>query len=82
MIAAEAEAATRRAKELYASGLRAQLEPAHAGEYVCIEPESGDYFLGPTLPAAVDAARRAHPGRWTHTIRIGHPVVFDVGGCS
>ena len=39
----------RRAEEIYTARLRAVLEPEHIDEFVAIEPESGDYFLGRTL---------------------------------
>jgi hypothetical protein len=39
----------RRAEEVYSTRLRGVLEPEHVDEFVAIEPESGDYFLGKTL---------------------------------
>jgi len=62
----------RRAEGIYASRLRAVLEPEHLDEFVAIEPESGDYFLGQTLNDATRAARQAYPGRLTHAMRVGH----------
>ena len=38
------------------------LEPEHLDEFVAIEPESGDYFLGDTL-ARLSARRQLHPDR-------------------
>ena len=37
------------AEEIYATQLQAVLELEHMDEFVAIEPESGDYFLGKTL---------------------------------
>ena len=42
----------RRAEEIYASRLRAVLGSDHVDDFVVIEPESGDYFLGKTLNEA------------------------------
>jgi hypothetical protein len=46
------------------------LEPEHADEFVAIEPESGDYFLGKTLSQATQAARKNYPHRLTHVIHV------------
>ena len=69
----------RRAKAIYTERLRATLERDHPNEYVSIEPDSGDYFLGNSLTEAIRAARVAHPDRVTHTLRIGHDVAVEIG---
>ena len=69
----------RRAEEVYATRLRAVLEPEHIDEFVAIEPESGDYFLGKTLNEATRAARQAHPDRLTHVMRVGHKAALHFG---
>ena len=69
----------RKAEEIYASRLRAFLEPDHVDDFVVIEPESGDYFLGKTLNEATQAARRTHPDRLTHAMRIGHKAALYFG---
>gem|GEM_PF-377651 len=69
----------RRAETLYETRLRAVLEPDHRDEFVAIEPESGDYFLGRTLNDAARAARKAHPGRPTHAMRVGHAAALHLG---
>lgn len=68
-----------RAEKLYATQLRALLEPGHLHKFVAIEPESGDYFLGGTMSEAIGAARRAHPDRLTHTMRVGHDAALHFG---
>ena len=60
------------AMEVY-DRLAAELEPAHAGEIVAIDPESGEYFLGATLGKANDAAYQKHPDKWIYFVRIGTP---------
>jgi hypothetical protein len=37
---------------------------------VAIEPESGDYFLAPTLGKANDAAFAQYPDRWVYFARL------------
>ena len=68
-----------RAEELYATQLHAILEPEHLNEFIAIEPDSGDYFLGRTMREAGAAAHRAHPGRLTHMMRVGHKAAVYLG---
>lgn len=68
-----------RAEAIYADRLQAVLEPEHVDEFVVIEPESGDYFLGPTLNEATRAARRVYPDRLTHAMRVGHRAALHFG---
>jgi hypothetical protein len=69
----------RKAEEIYASKLRHILEPDHCDEFVAIEPQSGEYFLGRTLNEASQAARKAHPDRLTHAMRVGHKAALHFG---
>ena len=75
----EIEEFVRRAEEIYANRLRSVLEPEHMDEFVAIEPESGDYFVGKTLGEATQAARKSYPDRWTHAMRIGHSAALHFG---
>jgi len=79
MTGLDRDAFVRRAEEIYTARLRAVLEPEHMGEFVAVEPESGDYFLGRTLREAVSAARRAYPDRLTHAMRVGHRAAIHFG---
>ena len=80
MVSAETKSVIDRAKEIYASQLRTELESQHADRFVAIEPESGEYFLGDTFDEAVKSARTKYPSRLSHTIRIGHRAAFHLGG--
>ncbi len=51
--------------------LKDQLESAHAGEIVAIEPNSGHHVLGKTLGEANKAMFEKHPDEWVLFIRIG-----------
>jgi hypothetical protein len=59
-------------KEVYEK-LKDDLEPAHAGEIVAIDPESGDHFLGKTLNEADENAFAKCPDQWLYFVRIGSP---------
>ena len=79
MISEESRAIAEKAKNIYESRLRIELEQRDVGRYVSIEPLSGEYFLGDTFDDAVNSAIDRYPDRLTHTIRIGHPAAFHLG---
>jgi hypothetical protein len=79
MVSPEMIEFARKAEEVYYSRLRRLLEPEHLDEFVAIEPESGDYFLGETLSEAIGAARHAHPNRLVHAMRVGHKTALHIG---
>jgi hypothetical protein len=80
MVSAETKRIIDRAKQIYGDQLRALLESQHMDRFVAIEPESGEYFLADTIDEAVRTARQKYPSRLSHTIRIGHPAAFQIGG--
>jgi hypothetical protein len=79
MISTESQAVIQKAKLLYESQLRDKLEKTSLGKFVCIEPESGKYFLGGTFDDAVNAAVDALPDRLTFTLRVGYPTALHLG---
>jgi hypothetical protein len=79
MISEKSTAVASKARDIYGSRLQEELEEKHPGRYVCIEPISGDYFLGDTFDEAVNAALDAFPDRLTYTIRIGHAAALHIG---
>ncbi len=68
-----------KAKQLYQEKYRAELEETNRGAFVCIEPESGEYFLGATFDDAVNKSIDVYPDRMTHTLRVGHDAAFHLG---
>ena len=80
MNVAQTDQLVRRAEEIYSARLRPQLEREHQDEFVAIEPDSGDYFLGRTLSEAVGAARAIYANRLVHTVRVGHRAAIHFGG--
>jgi hypothetical protein len=73
------EQLARAAELIYDQQLKTELELRHRDEFVAIEPVSGDYFLGHTLSEAGNLARKAHPGRLTHIMRVGHQAAVHIG---
>jgi len=68
-----------RAKQIYESRLRSELERTHPDFFVAIEPESGDYFLGRTLSEAAQAAGKVHLKSRTAVLRIGQATTLHIG---
>jgi hypothetical protein len=62
-------------EDIYATRLKALLEPAHQGKIVAIEIESGDYFLGDTVVEAGQKAKERYPDRVFYFIRVGYSAV-------
>jgi hypothetical protein len=62
-------------ESIYAT-LKEKLEKEHRGEFVAIEVDSGDYFLGQTLQEADKKARQKYPDRVFYVIRIGRRAVW------
>ncbi len=81
MLSEQAQQVAAKAKWLYEEKYRAELEEHHRGEFVCIEPESEDYFVGATFDDAVNKAIDAHPDRLTYTLRVGHAAALYLASC-
>jgi hypothetical protein len=79
MISEESKSVAEKARQIYESQYRDELERKHEGKYLCIEPRSGRCFLGDTFDQAVDAAVDEFPDRLTHTLRIGYAAALHLG---
>jgi hypothetical protein len=64
-----------RARSIYEKVQR-ELGASFKGQIVAVEPESGEYFVGPTIGEATAAARARHPSRPLHFFRVGFPSVY------
>jgi len=78
MISETTRAIIDQAKCIYAVQ-REAWEATRKGEYVAIEPKSGEFFFAPTFDEAVRAARAKFPKRVSHTMRVGQEAVFFIG---
>jgi len=79
MIANEGQDVIRRAKDFYEQRLRADLEKTNLNDFLAVEPDSGQYFLGATLSEAAYKARQALPGKRCFLIRVGHRSAVFIG---
>ena len=68
-----------RARAIYDASLRDELEATHRDDFVAVEPESGNYFLGKTLSEAIQAARAVYPDRLSFVLRVSHKAAVEFG---
>jgi hypothetical protein len=54
------------------------LEAPHHGDFVMIEVDTGDYFIGSTPQAALDGAQSAYPGKVFYLMRIGYKAAHKL----
>jgi hypothetical protein len=80
MASAETHELIAKARRIYDAQYKSALEAAHMHSFVAIEPESGDYFLGPTLSDAAEACHVAYPDRRACVLRVGHRAAVHMGG--
>lgn len=64
-----------RGQEVYEAGLRSSLESTHHGEFVAIEPDSGEQCIAPTFSEVFQLARSRFGGKVAYIVRIGYPYV-------
>ncbi len=79
MLSDESKQIAIKSKKLYDEQLREKLEVSSHGKFVCIEPQSGEYFVGDTFDDAVNKAIDAYPDRLTRTLRVGHSAALHLG---
>ncbi len=58
--------------------IRDRLETEHHGNYVMIEVDSGNYFVGATPEEALQRAEAAHPDKAFCLIRIGYKAAHKL----
>jgi hypothetical protein len=69
-----------RGARIYEERLRQLLEPAHNGEYVVIDVETGEYEVDADHLAASDRAAAKHPGAPLYATRVGSSSLGQIGG--
>ena len=68
-----------RAEAIYEEKLKRQLESSNPDDFVAIEPDSGEFFLGKTLGKAIRASCAAHVDCLPFVFRIGHKTTVELG---
>ena len=69
-----------RGRQLYEHSIRSEVEADHAGEFLVIDVESGDYELDVDHLAASNRAAAKHQGAPLYALRIGFPAAGRIGG--
>ena len=67
-------------KKYYDEHLKQILEPEHNGEFVSIDVESGQYFLGKTDIEAIKKGSASFPDKKLFLARIGFQAAYKIGG--
>ena len=62
------------------TALDPELSKTHRGQFVAIEVDSGDYFIGETAMEANQKARVKHPEKVFFLGRIGYRTAFSFKG--
>jgi len=69
-----------RAKTLYELHWREALERTNLHDYLAIEPDTEQYFLGKSLTEAMVTAHKACPDKQIFGLRVGHRAAVHLGG--
>jgi hypothetical protein len=69
----------RRCEAIYEEKLKDRLEKTNMDDFVAIEPDSGDYFVGKTLTEVGELAEAAYPDRRCFALRVGHDATVYIG---
>ena len=69
-----------RGLRIYGEKLRSILEPAHLGEFVVIDVETGEYEVDKDHLAASDRAAAKRPNALLFATRVGSRTIGRIGG--
>ena len=73
LIHADFQEISRKGQEIYQSQ-KPQYEPAYNGQFLAIEVDAKNIYLGETSADALEKARSAHPGKIFYVVKIGSNV--------
>ena len=65
-------------REIYGKNLKRILEPKSNGQFVAIEVESEDYFLGSTITDAIAKGEKKYPTKLFYVMRVGHKAACSI----
>jgi len=57
-----------------------QIEKDYSGDFVAIEVESGEYFLGQTQVKAIEKAKKHFPTKIFYLMKVGFPAAVTFSG--
>jgi hypothetical protein len=71
-----------KAKEIYNEQLKQALEKSYRGQFVAIDADSGEYFLGSTPLEAIKNGKLKYPEKAFHVIKVGYKAAILLKGRS
>ncbi len=75
-----AEEIAARGRAIYDEKIRAVVEPAHRGEFVILDIETGNFEIDRDEVAAIKRAMDKYPGARFYIVRVGFPAAHRLGG--
>jgi len=69
-----------KARGIYNQQLKGTLEVCCRGQFVAIEVDSGDYFLGATPLEAVKSGKAKYPEKVFHVMKVGYKAAVLLKG--
>lgn len=77
---ARRENTVRLGKEIYQASLRAIYEPAHIGEYLIIDVDTGEHRLIERYEDVAPTIHALEPGHSRYLMKIGYEAMYRMGG--
>lgn len=74
IITSKARRMAKKGKKIYDQLVGNHLESRYKGEYIAIEVQSKDYFIGGKITEAIAKAREKYPEKEFYVARIGYPA--------
>lgn len=71
-----------RGQRLYQAAILPKVEPAHAGEFVVLDVESGEYEVDADKVAALDRLVARQPDAVPYIVRAGRPTAVTLGAAG
>ena len=78
MLNSRSQQLAQRGEVIYQKKLKELLEPKYNGQFVAIEVDSGDYFLGDTPLDAIHRGKEKYPDKPFHVMRVGPKTAFNL----
>ena len=65
-----------KARDIYNERLKENLEGCCRGQFVAVEVDSGDYFLGRSPLEAIMSGKEKHPEKIFHVMKVGYKAAI------
>lgn len=76
----DAKSVSRRGREIYEAGIRAQVEPEENGRFLALDVSSGDYEVGDEVLPTSARLKERNPEAVIYLMRVGRRAAFRLGG--